>query len=103
MWNLHKPIKRVISLVLNQNDTIELQTTHVIRFTMVQPWGLEGTILFPISYLVNDSRDYIKGAQIPKTLKWEWESQITKLWALPLGVFMNFLWILILNLSKTML
>ncbi len=42
---------------------------------MVQPWGLKGTIIFPILYLVNASRNYIKGAQIPKTFKWEWESQ----------------------------
>lgn len=38
---------------------------------MAQPWGLKGTILFPILYLVIDSRDCIKGVQTPKTLKWE--------------------------------
>jgi len=38
---------------------------------MVQPWGLKGTILFLVLYLVIDSKDYIKGTQTPKTLKWE--------------------------------
>jgi hypothetical protein len=69
--NLHKPKSSTILANWSQIDEgTKSWETHV-HTTHHNP-NLGGiTILFPIINFVNDSRDYIKMSQIPKTPKWE--------------------------------